>query len=58
MDLQNILKRYKQSECPMCLDISYKDADGKEHVIYDICQVHVDMGFMEIISDIPDPTVG
>ena len=26
--------------CPLCLDISYVDADGVEHEIFDLCAIH------------------
>jgi hypothetical protein len=26
--------------CPLCLDISYRDADGVEHLLFDLCEIH------------------
>ena len=35
----------------MCLDISYIDADGHEHQMFDICDTHLQLGFLELLNE-------
>jgi len=42
-----ILRRFKQKDCPMCLDISYTDSDGYIRYMFDICTTHLAMGLEE-----------
>ena len=30
----------RMNPCPLCLDISYTDADGVEHELFDLCEIH------------------
>jgi hypothetical protein len=42
-----ILRKYAQKDCPMCLDISYTDAEGVVRYLFDVCTTHLAMGLEE-----------
>ena len=44
MDIATLyLSILDSSECPMCLDVSYTDSDGVEHVVFDLCNIHCNL---------------
>ena len=38
MNLEDILQQ--MDPCPLCMDISYTDAEGVEHLMFDLCEIH------------------
>lgn len=42
------IRRFHQKDCPLCLDLCYTDSDGLEHIMFDVCQVHLKMGVEEL----------
>ena len=42
--MNNALRRVNQRNCPDCIDTSYVDKDGKLHIIFDVCEVHRNIG--------------
>lgn len=44
-------RKFKQKDCPACLDLSWLDEDGNEHIVFDICITHLKMGVEENVRD-------
>jgi hypothetical protein len=40
----NPYRKFKQRDCPACLDLSWVDDEGEEHIVFNICDTHLQMG--------------
>ena len=41
MAYDDTIARMQMKDCPICIDMTYIDADGLEHILFDICEVHM-----------------
>lgn len=48
------LRKVRQKDCPACIDMTYWDRDGVEHVVFNICPTHLAMGEEENARDFKD----
>ena len=53
MTFENLLLH--MDPCPLCLDISYIDAEGIEHLMFDLCEVHRQISAMSEVCDVDTP---
>lgn len=48
-------RKFKQKDCPACLDLCWKDEQEVEHIAFNICQTHLQMGREENERDFKEP---